>query len=100
MQYKLSNVAAEELETILNDIHAVNPQAAFKYARIFKDTFRFLTENPFAAAISEEDSDVHVWSIPNTLYSIPYCVVNDEIHILSIFYQRRDHPKSWKEFSD
>lgn len=98
--YKLSKVALDELDDILQYIHNLNPIAAVKYAQIFKNTFRFLVENPFAASSSDEDSDVLLWHIPDTQYSIPYMVVGDEIHILSIFYQRRKPPESWKSFED
>ncbi len=59
---------------------------------------RLLQTQPYIGHISSIDlhSDVLEWHIPNTSYTLPYMVTEEEIRILRVFDERQERPESWQ----
>ena len=54
-----------------------------------------LQDQPYLGHISPNDPDVLEWHIPNTTYTLPYLIDNDQIIILRVFDERQNKPNHW-----
>lgn len=58
-----------------------------------------LTRHPQIGHISSLDSSdlILEWVIPNTNYTLPYLIIDNEIQIYRVFDTRQELPESWEE---
>lgn len=56
---------------------------------------RLLQMQPYIGHISPNDPEVLEWHIPNTTYTLPYMLGDDQVIILRVFDGRQDKPDSW-----
>ena len=54
-----------------------------------------LTENPYIGHLTA-DEHVYEWHVPSTRYTLPYMIIDEDIHILRIFSEYQQRPESWK----
>jgi len=58
-----------------------------------------LMNHPYIGHVSTLDNsgELFKWVIPNTHYTIPYPIVDEEILIYRVFDSRQERPDSWDE---
>lgn len=76
--FVLSPVARRDLASVLNFLAERNPTAAQRYARLFRDAFRHISQWPDSGLIRRDlaptDRTIRAWVVS------PYLVIYDPVH--------------------
>ena len=56
---------------------------------------RLLQDFPYLGHINPNDPVVLEWHVPNTSYTLPYMVENNQVIILRVFDERQEKPSNW-----
>lgn len=92
--FYLSRLATKDLVEIREYLGNKNPQASHKIVQQLKKSMLLLTENPYIGHVTD-DEDVYEWHVSGTRYSLPYMIIDGNIHILRVFSEYQERPESW-----
>ncbi|MCH2189054.1 type II toxin-antitoxin system RelE/ParE family toxin [Candidatus Gracilibacteria bacterium] len=90
-------LAREDMEQTYEYYHDVaGPEIAQNQLQKIVHAARIFKEHPYVGVMNEADDEVFEWHIPNTSYTLPYCVVDNEVQILRVFDDRQERPEVWR----